>query len=169
MTIAIKRSTLMIDAALLAGACLIPAASHLFALPLYHLDPMRWLLLASLLVGAHHGAMKTNGLLMAVLLPLVSCMIVGMPTFPKAMLMVAELTTNVAIFALLAPKVTGFFQTMSAMAASILGAKIVYYSLKVLLINLSVVSMPVFGASIAMQVIVLLAVSAVAALVLNKR
>lgn len=169
MTIAIKRSTLLVDAALLACACLIPAASHLFALPLYQLDPMRWLLMVSLLVGARQGIMKSNGILMAILLPLISCVLVGMPTFTKGLLMVAELTTNVLLFSLLASKAQGWAKTFGAMVLSILGAKLVYYVLKALVVSLGIASMPILGTGIALQAVVMIAISAMVALVLNKR
>ena len=67
------------DAAMLALACLIPAASHLLAVPLYRLNPMLALLLAGMLLGKDWR----NGLLLAVLLPSVSCLVTGMPAAPK--------------------------------------------------------------------------------------
>ncbi len=115
-----------IDALIIASACLIPALSHLTAQPLYYADPMRWLLLAGLLVVAN----KKNGYLLAVALPLIACLLSGMPAPVKAVIIMVELTANVAIFHLLEKKIAVF----SAMLLSIVAAKIIYYALKALII-----------------------------------
>ena len=86
-----------LDAVLLTLACLIPAASHLLAVPLYMLNPM----LALLLVGVLLGKDWRNALVLAVLLPLVSCLLAGMPTAPKMVCMMAELATVAGLFHLL--------------------------------------------------------------------
>ena len=159
MTLAINTRTLLMDAALVAGACLIPAASHLLALPLYMLDPMRWLLLGALVVGHRSGNMLTNGLLMALLLPLVSSLVVGMPAMGKAILIVAELGANVALFALISKKMNTFL----AMLLSIVGAKAVYYALK-----LVVMGGVLTGTTWMMQAVVTLALASVAALAMAR-
>ena len=69
----------ILDVAVVAVACLIPTVSHLTALPLYMLNPMLALLLAGMLLGRDWR----NALVLAVLMPLVSCLVVGMPTAPK--------------------------------------------------------------------------------------
>ena len=79
--------TAIIDAALLAAACLIPTLSHITALPLYMLNPMLLVLLAGMLAVRS----RTNAFLLAVLLPVVSMLAVGMPTPLKALCMAAEM------------------------------------------------------------------------------
>lgn len=126
--------TIVVDALLLTTACLVPTLSHLFAFPLYHLNPMLLVLLAGMLLVPD----KRNALLLALLLPLVSMMAVGMPTPLKALCMMAELSAVVLI--------SGRFsvQGFGSMLLAIIGGKIVYYLLKALLLAPAVlVSTPV--------------------------
>ena len=115
-----------IDAVLVTLACLIPAASHLFALPLYMLNPMLALLLAGMLMGRDWH----NALVLAILLPLVSCVLVGMPTVLKMVCMMAELATVVGLFHLLSHR----WAVLPAVLVSILAAKGIYYALKAVII-----------------------------------
>ena len=126
--------TIVVDALLLTTACLVPTLSHLFAFPLYHLNPMLLVLLAGMLLVPD----KRNALLLALLLPLVSMMAVGMPTPLKALCMMAELSAVVLI--------SGRFsvQGFVPMLLAIIGGKVVYYLLKALLLAPAVlVSAPV--------------------------
>lgn len=116
----------MMNAALVAAACLIPAVSHLTALPLYMLNPM----LALLLVGLLLGRDWRNALLLAVLMPLVSSLVTGMPAMPKMVCMVAELATVAAMFGWLSRK----WAVLPAVLVSVLAAKGVYYALKALVL-----------------------------------
>lgn len=118
--------TVLLDAALLTMACLIPAASHLTALPLYVLNPMLALLLTAMLVSRDWR----NALLMAVLLPAVSCMLAGMPTAPKMVCMMAELATVATLFGWLQRK----WAVLPAVAVAIVAGKVVYYALKALIL-----------------------------------
>ncbi len=118
--------TVLLDAALLTMACLIPAASHLTALPLYVLNPMLALLLTAMLVSRDWR----NALLMAVLLPAVSCMLAGMPTAPKMVCMMAERATVAALFGWLQRK----WAVLPAVAVAIVAGKVVYYALKALIL-----------------------------------
>ena len=111
-----------VDGALLALACLIPAASHALALPLYMLNPM----LALLLVGVLLHCDWRHALVLAVLLPVVSCLVVGMPTTAKAVCMVAELATVAAMFGWLQRK----WVVWPAVMTAIVAGKVVYYLLK---------------------------------------
>lgn len=110
-----------VDGALLALACLIPAASHALALPLYMLNPMLVLLLAGVLL---HRDWR-HALVLAVLLPVVSCL-VGMPTAAKAVCMVAELATVAVMFGWLQRK----WAVWPAVMTAIVAGKVVYYLLK---------------------------------------
>ena len=136
------------DAALLAAACLVPPASHLTAMPLYMLNPMLALLLASLLLGRRAGLQLVNGLLMALLLPLVSSLLVGMPVAAKLPCMVAEFAAVVLAF-------TAFSRRLHPLPAVLLAAlagKLVYYALKALLLP----SAPLLGTDWAVQLVALL-------------
>lgn len=117
------------DAALVAAACMIPAASHLTAAPLYMLNPMLALLLAGVWVGRRAGWQLANGLLLALLMPLASSLLVGMPVVEKLPCMVAELAVVAGGFALLSRRMA----TLPAVLLAALAGKGVYYGLKTLL------------------------------------
>ena len=110
------------DAVLLTLACMIPTASHLLAVPLYKLNPMLALLLAGMLMGRDWR----NALVLAVLMPLVSCVVVGMPAAPKMVCMVAELATVAGLFAVLSRR----WAVLPAVLTAIVAGKVVYYALK---------------------------------------
>ena len=112
----------VLDAVLLVAACFIPTISHLLAFPLYLLNPM----LAFLLICILFGRDWRNALALAVLMPLVSCLFVGMPTAPKMVCMMAELATVVGVFSLL----TRYLSVFVSIVTAIFVGKIVYYLLK---------------------------------------
>lgn len=114
------------DVALLGAACLVPAVSHLLALPLYMLNPMLALLLAGLLIGRDWR----NALVLAVLMPLVSCLVTGMPAAPKMVCMMAELATVATMFGWLQRK----WAVLPAVLTAVLAGKAVYYALKAVVI-----------------------------------
>lgn len=118
--------TIALDAVLLTAACLIPAASHLLAFPLYMLNPMLALLLAAILMGRDWR----NALLMAVLLPAVACLLTGMPAAPKMFCMMAELATVATLFGWLQRK----WAVLPAVLTAIVAGKAVYYALKALVL-----------------------------------
>lgn len=115
-----------LDMILVGAACLIPAMSHLFAAPLYVLNPM----LALLLVGILLGRDWRNALVLAVLMPLVSCLLAGMPAAPKMVCMVAELLTVAGLFHLLSQR----WNVALSVFFAILAGKAVYYALKMLIL-----------------------------------
>lgn len=114
------------DILLLAAACTVPALSHALALPLYVFNPMLALLLAGILLGRDWR----NGLALAVLMPLLSCILVGMPTAPKMLCMMAELATVAVVFGLLQRS----WKALPAVFAAVLAGKVVYYAIKALVL-----------------------------------
>ncbi len=114
------------DMALLGVACLVPSVSHLLALPLYMLNPMLALLLAGLLIGRDWR----NAMVLAVLMPLVSCLVTGMPAAPKMVCMMAELATVATMFGWLQRK----WAVLPAVLTAVLAGKAVYYALKAVVI-----------------------------------
>lgn len=117
------------DALLVAAACLIPAASHLTAAPLYTLNPMLALLLLGLLLGRRAGLQLLNGLVLAVAMPLLSSLLVGMPVVEKLPCMVAELAVVAGGYALLSRRMAA----LPAILLAALAGKGAYYALKALL------------------------------------
>ena len=75
----------------------VPALSHMFALPLYVLDPMRLAVLGVLLLTRSWK----NALVLALMLPLFSLAVSGHPVFPKCLLIAFELSANVLLFEVL--------------------------------------------------------------------
>lgn len=130
------RRTLALDALLVTGACMIPAVSHLFAWPLYQLNPMLMLLLVGLGFTAQDKQRfrLLNGLLLAVLLPLVSSLLVGMPSASKALCMMAEFATVVVMMNML-PAAHASFQMLGRTLVVLLAAKGVFYLLKLLVMG----------------------------------
>lgn len=114
------------DMALLGVACLLPSVSHLLALPLYMLNPMLALLLVGLLIGRDWR----NAMVLAVLMPLVSCLVTGMPAAPKMVCMMAELATVATMFGWLQRK----WAVLPAVLTAVLAGKAVYYALKAVVI-----------------------------------
>lgn len=112
----------VLDTVLVTLACLVPAASHLFAVPLYVANPMLALLLAGMLFGRDWR----NALVLAVLMPLVSCLLTGMPAAGKMVCMMAELATVATMFGVLSRR----WKVLPAVLVSVVVAKGVYYGLK---------------------------------------
>ena len=109
-------------AVLLAAGCLVPAVSHVLAWPLYVLNPMLALLLVGMLVSRDWR----HSLVLAVLMPLVSSLAVGMPAAPKMVCMMAELATVALVFGGLAKR----WSVWAAVMTAIVAGKAVYYGLK---------------------------------------
>lgn len=145
---------IVLDVAVVTVACLIPAMSHVTALPLYMLNPMLALLLVGMLFGGRLYSSTTalrrsalpyvgeeprgggqsgmwNALVLAVLMPLVSCLVVGMPTVGRMVCMVAELATVAGLFQLLSRR----WAVLPSVLVSILAAKVVYYAFKAVIIG----------------------------------
>ena len=143
--------TALVDITLLAVASLIPTLSHLTALPLYQINPMMLVLLGGMLLVRG----RANAILLAVLLPVVSMVAVGMPTPLKALCMVAEMLTMVSIFTLMERSWNldrkPFVACFGSLLAAMLCGKAVYYALKALLLSPAVlVSTPVATQVLAM-------------------
>ena len=115
-----------LDAALVTVACLVPAASHLFAVPLFKFNPMLAVLLAGMLIGRDWR----NSMVLAVLLPLASSLLTGMPAAPKMVCMMAEMATVVGVFAMVARR----WKAFPAILTAIVAGKAVYYGLKAIVV-----------------------------------
>lgn len=89
-------SALLAEVVLLFLAVVVPALSHLFAIPVFVILPMHWaVLLAGVSLGWH------GGLIVGVLAPLLSFATTGMPVAPILPAMVVELAAYGAIPVLL--------------------------------------------------------------------
>jgi hypothetical protein len=133
--------TILIDLAALAVIYFVPALSHMLAVPIYLIEPMRIMLILAI---AHTS--KRNAYLLALTLPLFSFIISAHPVFLKSLLISIELVFNVWLFFALAKLIRNQF---AAMAAAIIGSKLFYYLLKfgllsAALIKGSLISTPIY-------------------------
>ena len=172
---AVLKRDLLADAVALAFVLVVPALSHLTAMPFYLIDPMRIAALGVLLATRDW---KTS-LALAVLLPVFSMLVSGHPVFPKCLLISVELGANVLLLEwftrllgrLLAPRAgfsAGFsagLATGIAAFASILVSKGLYYLLKLAVISFGWLQMDLVSTARWIQLVVALAISLIFALV----
>lgn len=85
--------TLVTDITALLVVGLLPAASHLYSIPVYYLEPMRVMLFVALLFCS-----RANAYALALTLPLFSFMVSGHPTMLKMLIITTELILNVWLF-----------------------------------------------------------------------
>ncbi len=135
--------TYLIDLGLLLFIYIIPSVSHLFAFPIYYMDPMRIALVVSLMFTS-----RKNSLLIALTLPIFSFLISSHPQFSKAILLSAELILNLSIFFLLSKAIKNIF---TSFLLSVLITKIFYYLTKYILINLTLIDDKLFSTPIYFQ------------------
>ena len=111
---------------------LVPVFSHLFAVPIYYAEPMRLMLVLSVMFTS-----KRNALLIAATLPVFSMLVSGHPVLYKALIMAGELLLNVVLYFVFLKK---FKNKFASMLLSIALSKAAYYGLKILLLNLALMS-----------------------------
>ncbi len=133
----------IIDIFALVFIYLVPAITHLLSLPLYLVEPMRVILIISLV----HSS-KTNAYFLALSMPVFSFLVSGHPVVPKMMLIAVELTLNVFLFFLLSKRMKHLFP---AIFASIILSKAVYYLLKFFLIQLLIIDSGLVTTPLLMQ------------------
>ncbi|MDZ7777792.1 MAG: hypothetical protein U5L09_20335 [Bacteroidales bacterium] len=122
----------------------IPAISHALSFPLYLFEPMRLVLVLALV---HTN--KQNAYVLAATLPFVSFILSGHPLFFKAFLISGELVLNVALFFAF----LRFFQAkFTAILASIVVSKAIYYLGKYALIQFAVLDSSLVSTALWIQV-----------------
>lgn len=116
----------LLEVALLFLAVLIPALSHLFAIPVFVLLPMHWAVLVAGLTLGWFG-----GLLVGVLAPILSFAGTGMPVAPILPAMVLELAAYGVIPALLHQrgKVNSFIALLIGLVSGRLAFTAIMYAL----------------------------------------
>ena len=147
---------LAVDAALAGAVCMLPWV-HVAQPWVVQLNPMLLLLLTGMLLVPG----RRNAFLLAVLLPVVSAALVGMPTPARAFCMVAELSTVVAVYGLLGTRVKRFWGLLAGMVAG----KAVYYGLKALLLSPAAL----IGTSVGVQVAVMVLAAGLFAFLQRKK
>ena len=159
----ITRRAVLLDAACIAAACLIPALSHLTALPLYRLDPMLWIVAAALVATSRHRLSLANLVGVAVLMPFAASLLVGMPSLAKALCMSAELVAFAVVARALLWRAANAPRRMLAVLAAVVASKAVYYGLKALILAPAAL----VGVPVAVQAVVAVAVAVAVALLLS--
>jgi hypothetical protein len=137
--------TYLIDFSLLLMIYFLPAISHLFAFPIYYLDPMR----IALVIALIHTS-KRNAYIIALTLPLFSFLISSHPQIIKSFLLSAELIINLSLFFLLKEKLKNVF---TSLFISIVISKAIYYMLKFVLISATLLDDKLFSTPFYFQLI----------------
>jgi len=152
--------SVLIDFSALAFIYLVPTLSHLLNIPLYFIEPMRLMLVFSLV-----HTTKRNAYLIALSLPLFSFLISSHPVFAKMILISFELSLNVYLFYLLKDRLQKVFP---AILLSIIASKVIYYGIKYVLIYMAVLNTGLISTPIYIQVITTLSFSIYLYIVLGR-
>jgi len=142
----------IVDILILTSVYFLPTLSHIVGLPLYLLDPMRLVVLSSLLLLKY----KRNAYLLALTIPLFSFLVSGHPVLLKSMLISIELIANIFFFTLLIKKTKMCFLSMFL---SILCSKIAYYVLKYGFIAIGLLNIEIISTSLLLQLFIALFIS----------
>ena len=132
-------------------AYFIPTIAHLTALPLYLVDPMRIIVLSSLLFTKDWK----NTLILAATIPVFSSLVSMHPVFPKCLLISVELVCNVLLFVAFSKKVNAGISAF----LSIICSKVIYYILKYTCIAGGFLSMSLISTDIWIQLVVAAVIS----------
>lgn len=153
---------IVLDIILLSFIYFLPTFSHLIGFPLYLLDPMRIVVLGSLLLLGN----KKNAYILALTIPLFSFMFSGHPIFPKNILISIELITNIFVFFSLRSKINN---TFISIFFSIVISKLIYYGLKYLFVIFGILEMEVISTSLIIQLLVALSISILFSIFYSKK
>ncbi|MCF8331597.1 MAG: hypothetical protein K9H84_04015 [Bacteroidales bacterium] len=153
--------TIIFNASAFLFIFLVPAISHLIMLPVYYIEPMRLMLILMLL-----HTTRSNAYIIALTLPAFSFLLSGHPVPPKMMLITTELTLNVFLFFFFVNKIKS---VPAALITSVVGSKVIYYLVKLVLINAAILSTGLVGIPIYMQIIMLLLFTGYAFIAIKKK
>ncbi len=124
---------------------LVPVLSHLTALPIYYLEPMRLMLILAIV----HTS-KRNTYILAATLPIFSFIVSAHPIFLKTLLITGELLLMTWMFYFLIEKINNKF---GAMVLSIGISKVAYYILKFALLSTVLIEGSLVSTPIIFQII----------------
>ncbi len=137
---------MIFDLIVLALIYYVPAIAHLFSYPVYIWDPMRIVVVMSIVYTN-----RQNAVLLAITLPIFSYLVSGHPIFYKSLVMAGELTVNVLLFFYLKDRFKNLFISLFI---SIVAAKIFYYVFKTLLVTIGLIKLDVISTPLIMQLTV---------------
>lgn len=136
----------LFDLLVITGIYFVPAIAHMFSYPVYIFDPMRIVVVMSIIYTN-----RNNAFLLAATLPVFSFLVSGHPYFYKALIIASELSINVFLFFFLKNKFKNLF---AALFASIVIAKIFYYAVKSSLVAFALIGTDVVSTPLYIQLIV---------------
>ena len=155
-----KTRLIIYDLVALVIIYLTPTFSHIFDIPVYYLDPMRFALFLVVI-----QTNKKNSYVIAATLPLVSFIASSHPVFLKSLTMSVELLLNVWLYY----ELSKMFKNKFAPATiSIIASKMVYYAIKYLLMSFALISTDLISTPLQFQIAVLLIISAYAFIVIPR-
>ncbi len=126
-----RYSTAITDIVALVFVGIVPAASHLFKIPVYFIEPMRVMLVLALLYSS-----RWNAYLLAIVLPLFSFLVSGHPAPVKMLIIMVELVLNAWLFLFFFQKTRKPFLSTFA---SILISKIFCYAMYLVVFSMAFV------------------------------
>lgn len=156
----VKIRTVVTDFLALAVIYLLPTLSHLSGIPFYYLEPMRIVVMMSLLF-TH----RWNSLLLALTIPLFSFLVASHPSMIKVLLVTIDLTLNIMLFIFLIKRIK---QTYIAVFLSISISKIIYYLLKYSFTQFNLIDGALVTTSLYIQIIIAVTLSFVVAFLWNR-
>ena len=137
----------VLDAIALGMVYFVPAISHLTSIPFYIIEPLRIMVLISLVVFGS----KRNALLLAITLPLFSFAIAAHPVLVKSILISVELIINVLAYTLMVKK---FGAPFWPLLITIMVSKLAYYLMKYIFISVGFLSSSLVSTPLMTQFIV---------------
>jgi hypothetical protein len=152
--------TILLDLIAIAVITFLPALSHFTSLPLYEFEPMRVILVLSLMFTT-----RRNSYIIALVLPLFSHLISAHPAFIKLFLISSELLINLYLFSLIEKKSGIIFISLFS---SILISKGYYYILKYSLLSAGMMNGELVSTPLYLQVIIAVLLSLGAHIYINK-
>lgn len=153
--------TIIFDILALSVIYFMPAFVHLFAFPVYFIEPMRLFVVISMI-----QLNKKNAYFLALTLPVFSFIISTHPVIYKSLIMTAELLLNVFLFFSLSSFVKNVFVRMTV---SVLVSKIVYYLLKYVFMSFALINGDFIATPFLAQITVLLLLSLYAQFMYNRK
>lgn len=140
-------STVVLDILAISVVYYLPALTHLTSVPLYVIEPIRIMVLISLIVLNN----KKNALLLAVTLPLFSYFIATHPLLIKALMISGEMAINILVYSSLIKKVN---KPSLVLMVSIIVSKICYYLIKTGFVTTGLLTTSIVSTSLTIQIVV---------------
>jgi hypothetical protein len=128
----------------------LPELSGLLNIPFYLFEPMRVVVIISLV----HTS-RNNSYLLAVLLPLISFAFANHPSITKTFILSGDLLLNIFLFYFL----KRWYNVFLSMALSIILSKLAYYLAKYLLIQFSMIDGGLISTPLYIQLIIIVVLS----------